>query len=123
MSLELAIQENTLAVRALIDALTGANTLPEVKSEKLKTEVKEEKPKAEAKAETKVEPKEEAPVEEKAPVVAYDQVKQAVVELVTSKGRDAVVAVLSKFNVSTAKDLPETEWAPCLKALTEAQEA
>jgi len=119
MSLELAIQENTLVVRALIDALTGANTLPEVKSEKPKTEVKEEKPKTEAKAEVKV----ETPVEEKAPVVAYDQVKQAVVELVTSKGRDAVVAVLSKFNVSTAKDLPEAEWAPCLKALTEAQEA
>jgi len=52
-----------------------------------------------------------------APTVDYDEVKRAVTKLATTKGRDAVIAVLDSFGVDHASKLPEDQWNKALTAL------
>lgn len=105
MSLEKALQDNTAAVEKLTAAIVqfaatangAAAPTPAVKAD---TEEKaEEKPvkKAAAKAEKKEDPEEKYNAE----------VKPKVLELVKSKGREAVMAILAEFgaDLKSAKDL------------------
>lgn len=55
--------------------------------------------------------------------VDYADIKKAVVALSLAKGRDQVVAILSKFGVpegGKADQVPEAKWGELLLALTEA---
>lgn len=49
--------------------------------------------------------------------VVYADVAQAVFDLITAKGKPAVVEVLGEFGASNAKQLKEDQWAECLKNL------
>lgn len=55
-----------------------------------------------------------------APEVTYDQVREAVLKLSATKGRDAAIGVLDTFGVGNAKELTEDQWAEAVAALTEA---
>lgn len=122
MSLEATINENTQAVRDLIAAIAQLGNLPTQKLEAVKlVPIGAED---EAKKAGKTPPKEDAKpaAEPEAPALDYSEVKQAVVALVTAKGPDAVREVLSKYNVASAKDLPQDRWVACLEDLRKALE-
>ena len=124
MSLELAIQENTSALRDLIAHISA--TLAASPTAKTMTAaayvagidtpttlVDAASTKAETKAETKAGPKTE--------VVAIDytkEVKPLLVKVSTSKGRDALIGLLAKFGVTKGDQLPANELA---NVITEVQ--
>jgi hypothetical protein len=116
MSLEIAIQENTAAIRELIAIMAGGKQVEvQVKEEKpVKAEVKKAAPapKAEAPAPKAEEPKAEA-VKETA--IPYTDVAAAVVELAKVKGRDAAVKVLAEFGVSKATELKPEQYAEAIE--------
>ena len=87
MSLENAIQQNTDAIHALIEALTAAKPAAPVV----------------APIETKVvEPVvETAKVEE----VTFDQVRQALLHVAKLKGRDTVIALLDTYGAQNLSDV------------------
>jgi len=60
-----------------------------------------------------------APVPE-TPTVTYDEVKAATGALAKAKGRDAVLAVLGKFEVDNAVKLPQAMWAGYVEACNKA---
>lgn len=123
MSLEQAITENTAALKQLISALSGLGKLDVVTvgdtTAKTATEKPATKPAAAAKpaATTKpaaaVEETKQAVAETAAPEVTYDQLKVKVLEL-AAKDRDQVMEVLSRFGVTTAKDLQPEQFADAL---------
>jgi hypothetical protein len=134
MSLEIAIQENTAAIRELIAAISNgipttaqqvAAVVEEVKAEApVKTEKKAKAEKAEApKVEQAAtpEPKEEAaPAADDAPEVTYQDAAAAITALSKTKGRDAAVALLKKFGASK---LPEVKPEDFAAIVAEAQAA
>lgn len=119
MSLELAIQENTNALRDLIARLsttsatainmTGAEYVAKIDAT-VTDKVEAKKPATtqtapETKAATTA-PAAESPSE---PVAAIDytkDVKPLLLKVSTSKGRDALVALLTKFGVAKGDQLP-----------------
>jgi hypothetical protein len=71
---------------------------------------------APAKAETSA-----APVKaDTSDAVPYEKVRDAVVSLSSTKGRDAAVAVLNGLGVKNAKELKPEQYATALDALTKA---
>lgn len=52
--------------------------------------------------------------------VPYEKVRDAVVSLSSTKGRDAAVAVLNGLGVKTAKELKPEQYSAALDALTKA---
>jgi hypothetical protein len=52
--------------------------------------------------------------------VAYDDLKRAITSLAATRSRQAALDVLKRFNVVTAKDLPESEYTECYFACKEA---
>lgn len=124
MSLEIAIQENTAAIRDLIAAISNGipTTAAQVaavvqeaqvedkpaKAEKKAKAEKAETPKAEPAAtqEQKVDDAraadEEGPVE---PEVTYQDAAAAITQLSKVKGRDAAIALLKKFGVNKLPEL------------------
>jgi hypothetical protein len=52
--------------------------------------------------------------------VSYDQVKSAGLALVAAKGKDAVLAVLKKFNLKSAQEAKPDQYPDLLKAIQEA---
>lgn len=112
MSLEAAIQENTAVMRELIARLTNSPTTaaaPQVANDP--------KPQAATTADTArtaAEAKADAPASkvessgQHSPVVTYDDVKRAILELSKKKGRDAAVKVLSEFGVASGPELQKT---------------
>lgn len=134
MSLEIAIQENTAAIRALIAAIS--NGIPTT-AQQVAAVVEEVKAEAPAKAEKKIkpekaeapkveqaatpEPKEEAaPAADDAPEVTYQDAAAAITALSKTKGRDAAVALLKKFGASK---LPEVKPEDFAAIVAEAQAA
>lgn len=111
MSLELAIQENTAALRDLIARLTAGSPTAVTMSateyvEKLdKPAVEDTKAKEESKpADTKA----------KTEPVALDynkEVKPLLLKVSASKGRDALVELLNKFGVTKGDQLPAEKLA------------
>lgn len=111
------IHFNTKA-SSIEDAIAISNQLYEGKVTVEKTaEPKSETKKSPAKTassgngvEPKTTQKEGAP-EPKLPGMSYDEVKTAIINLGAAKGRDMVIATLSRFGVASGKDL-KTEQYP-----------
>lgn len=124
MSLEVAINENTQAIRELIAALAkGVTPTPaqveavaiEGKANKAAKEAAKEAAKAVA-APTQV----EAPAEDKEPFgvtgYSYQDAAAAITKLSRLKGRDAAVALLYKFKASNLKEVQPDQFAEIIEA-------
>lgn len=128
MSLEIAIQENTVAIRELIAAIS--NGIPttaqqvaavveeanEVKAEApAKTEKKAKAEKTEAvkqePAATQEQKADAAPAADDAPEVTYQDAAAAITQLSKVKGRDAAVALLKKFGASKLPEVKPEDFA------------
>jgi membrane-bound ClpP family serine protease len=129
MSLELAITENTNAIRDLIAALgngqhvTQAQVAAVVKEAKPKAEKKQETAKPEAASTpTTVEPAAapEPKAENSAQAATYNDAADAVTKLARTKGRDAAIAVLSKFGAAKLPDVKPEDFAAVIAAAVEA---
>lgn len=129
MSLEATIQENTTAIRELIDAL--ANGFP-TRATPLKEVVKETKPPKsdlgasrtnsilEPSPPAKAAAQEPAPTET-APVAAsatYEEVKRAIFALAGKHGRETVVARLKQFGAEKGTDLNPDQYAAFIAIAT-----
>lgn len=115
MSLELAIQQNTAAINALIEMLSKGFGATVVSPDALEEQVLEEKPEPtvekpkRAKKEAKAEPVAETSTEEPAQVAppTYTEASAKVVEVANKKGRQAAVEILARFD--GAKKLAEVK--------------
>jgi hypothetical protein len=116
MSLEIALQENTSALKALF-ALLSANTGKQMNgAEYLATlaqpaaaEVKAESPKPAATqpaAEIKAAKPEAAAASPSEPIDYAKQVKPMLLKVSADKGRDALVTLLAKYGVTKGDKLP-----------------
>jgi hypothetical protein len=122
MPLEKDVQDLTSAINKLIAVLTPASvgtaaqaivasqpTAPAV--------VAETTAKAEATA-AKAEATAAPPANTNAAAaVPYEAVRDAVVALAGAKGKDAALAIIQKFGVASAKDLPTDKYAEAIAAL------
>lgn len=130
MSLEIALQENTAAIRELIAAISKGipTTAQQVAAVVQEAQVEDKPAKAEKKAKAekaesaKVEPAvtqepkadaapaadEEGPVE---PEVTYQDAAAAITQLSKVKGRDAAVALLKKFGASKLPEVKPEDFA------------
>ena len=128
MSLEIAIQENTAALRDLIKAISNgipttaqqvAAVVEEAAEVKAEAPAKTEKKAKAEKAKTpKVEqaatpePKEEAaPAADDEPDATYQDAAAAITALSKTKGRDAAVALLKKFGASKLPEVKPEDFA------------
>ena len=91
-----------LSCRVEIANAAAAAPTPAVEKPKAEAEVKKDEPKAEAEVK-----KDEPKVEEKKSAATYDQVRAAMLELNTKKGREATVSVLKAVGVETVPQLQE----------------
>jgi hypothetical protein len=124
MSLEVAIQENTAAINALVALLSKQSPIanvPPCKGHAVES-AKEEK-KAEVKKPAPTPPAPEpsqaaapAPVSESPSKLTYDEVKNLVLKVNREKGREATVALLSSFGATNAQQIPEPKWAEVVEA-------
>lgn len=105
MSLENAIQENTVAIRALIVALGNAQPVS-VEPATTFSEHVEQLQQAIVFPET-IEPAEPIP---------YETVAAAITNLVKVKGRDAGLAVLKSFGVAKGPELKPEQYAAVIAA-------
>lgn len=108
MSLELAINENTQAIRDMIAALM-ANGMP-APAAKAKPAAKAE-PKVEAP--TYAEPKSVAP----ATTIDYQVAATAITKLSRIKGRDAAVALLAQFGAAKLPDVKPEQFEAIIAAV------
>lgn len=129
MSLEIALQENTAAIKELIAKLTAegmtqraavGTVMHQVAQEATSKpeEVKKEAPAKKPAAETASSPSGATPptTEKKADAPAgnqptYDQVKDKLLALSKEKGREPTVALLSRFGVARGPDLKPDQYA------------
>lgn len=137
MSLEATIAENTAALRELIATIkagvptTAAQVAAVVEqaADKLTETAKAPeaakpttKPKTPAPAPApKTEPA--APADAAAPAPTYQDAAAAVTNLAKVKGRDAAVAVLTKFGAAKLPDVTPEQFADVIAACKEAAEA
>lgn len=134
MSLEAAIQENTNALRDLINIMSSGSTpdinvvgkkedgeVVDLKDAKAKKEAKVKKTtaKKEPKAENTATPKDDSKPTE----VTYDEAASAVTTLARTKGRDVAIEVLGKFGIVKLPDAKSEQYAEIIAACTEAGEA
>lgn len=132
MSIEQALAETTNAIRDLIAALgngqhvTQAQVAAVVKEAKPKAEKKQEAAKPEVAAtpttvEEPAAPEQKAEASEaKAEAATYDDAANAVTKLARTKGRDAAIAVLSKFGASKLPEVKPEDFAAVIAATVEA---
>ena len=127
--LKSAVEANTNAIRDLIAALgNGQHATPA----QVAAVVKEAKPKAEKKQETAKPEVVDTPTtaeevaapepkaENSAPAATYDDAAKAITALAKSKGRDAAMAVLSKFGAAKLPDVKPDDFAAVIAATVEA---
>lgn len=106
--LEAKIVELKQSIDALIAVLsTNAATAAPSAGNAAKPDAPKQPTAAPAKAET-------------SDAVPYEKVRDAVVSLSSTKGRDAAVAVLTTLGVKTAKELTPDQYGAALDALTKA---
>lgn len=135
MSIEQALAENTAAIKELIAVWGKLNAQAKVVNAKVEAgesgtitaggkpvaEVKPaaaEKPKAEKpKAEPKPEPQAEA-----APALDYAKVGAAITAFAAANGRDATIAKLGEFGVTSGKALKPEQYADALAAFSSTEE-
>lgn len=129
MTLEAAIQENTSAIRELIAAIskgvpTTTAQVAAVVAEAPKTDKSAKavtEPEAPAKPETAA-PATSQAASDSAPAASaptYEEVKHAIVKLSGSKGRDAVVSLLSEFGAGKGPDLKPEQFADFIAKATQ----
>lgn len=122
MSLEVAIAENTAAIRDLIAALSKAPAIPAAEP-KAEPAPKAEKPKPELQLEPKVEEQKPEPKAEEpkaaAAAVDYADVQAAILTLNRARGRDVVLEVLGRFNATKGPELDPADYEAALDALRE----
>lgn len=120
MSIEKALADNTEAIKSLEVAIraaaAGVTTTTGALPPKAAAE-KEQTAKPAATAAAPAAPAAPAGGEVKTDAVTYDTVKAAVNALAKAKGRDSVIAVLGKFNVKKADEVPADKWPELLAAL------
>lgn len=117
MSLEIALQENTVAVKSLLAALlanvNASATLPDViaNAKAPDPEPKSEtKPKVETKA--KAEPKPpKTPVVKDAEALTYADIAPMIVAIAKEKGREVAIELMTEFGVKSGKDLKPEQYA------------
>lgn len=119
MSLEVAINENTQAIRELIAALAKGQTPTAAQVQAVREEVTQaEKPKA--KAEPKPAPEASAPTPAETfpdtPGVTYQDAAAAITKLSRTKGRDAAVALLYRFKASKLPDVQPDQYFEIIEA-------
>lgn len=126
--LEIAIQENTAALRELLAALkAGVPTTPAVAQEVKAQEVVKESKKSAPVEKPASSPSGATPptvVDTAAPAaeVDYEAIKRPFLALVNTKGRDAAAALLAQFGVDAGKggklsDIPADKYADVLAAI------
>lgn len=141
MSLEIALQENTNAIRELIATIangiptTGAQVAAVVAEAPAQAKA-EKKPAAAEKAtqssggtkpsETSAAPSDTGASAE-AKTLVYDDIKKPFLSLVSAKGRDAGAALLLQFGVDASKggkltEIPVEKYAEVLEAINKAGE-
>lgn len=131
MSLEIALQENTAAIRELIAAIQSgavpavATNVEAPAAKKSAAAVKEaassgqKNTKAADPAPTAEEPaKSEAADTRATEQPTYDQVAKAITTLAKAKGRDVAVGLLKRFGVAKGPDLMPEQYADALAAAT-----
>ena len=119
MSLEVAINENTQAIRELIAALAKGQTPTPAQVEAVREEIAQvEKPQAKAKPEPAPEPKPEPTAETvpDTPSVTYQDAAAAITKLSRTKGRDAAVALLYRFKASKLPDVQPDQYFEIIEA-------
>lgn len=143
MSLEVAIQENTNAIRALIAALAKGVPTTAAQVAAVVTEAKAE-PKAEARAAAATETAQATETAEQKPEAltqmtaaeaekalhghannpadapTYQATADAVTQLARTKGRDAAVAVLNEFGAAKLPDVKPEQFAAIIAACEKA---
>lgn len=114
MSLELALQENTLAIRELIAAL--AKQPPTTKAAKTKPMPAAAQP-AEAPP-TKAEPAPPAAPESASAEqpVNYDTAKESILDVVAQHGTAAAAEILNSFGASNLQQVPAEQWPAVIQA-------
>lgn len=116
MAIETAIQDLTAAIRDLLAQLkTSAAPLVTTQAEAPKAEATKPAPVEPVSAAPKAEaatPAETAPTTE----VTYDQVKAAILKVVTTKGNEAAAAVLEQFGVKKGPALKAEQYAAVVAA-------
>lgn len=131
MSLELAIQQNTQALHALIEILArGAMPAPVAAAEataeapreepapKAKKSKKADAPVGEPAATAEVPETPEAGAAPSTPELSYEEhVKPAIISLSSKKGRDVVIELLSQFGVASGKELVPAQYAEVYEAV------
>lgn len=125
MSLEQALQENTVAIRELIAALTNhAPTPAPTKEVEAAAEKAVEKAKAKAPAK-KTEPAVEtaanrsSDADATSDAVTYSQVSDAVLKLVAAKGRAAATDILTDMGLKSAREAKPEQYAELLAKVAE----
>lgn len=133
MSLELAINENTAAVKALAElmlkltsgaAVIATNTTQAVEATKTVAKAETKAAKVEAKtvaAIVDLPAKTEAAsaqVKEEVAAVTYDDVKKAILAYQTANGREATIAALKSFGAAKGTDLKPEQFADALALFT-----
>lgn len=116
MSLEIAIQENTSALRELIAAISKG--IPTT-STQLAAVIAEAPVKVEETGKAKEPEVTAASAPVTATIVDYEAVKKATLELSKAKGREATVAVLKRFGAEKAPDLKPEQYADYVAAAAE----
>lgn len=134
MSLEIALQENTAAIRELISVILAGNGAPLAPAAETAPAKKPAAKVAKGQAtdgqtntnsagsapaaEEQVAKQDDAPVE--APT--YEQVAEAIKNVAKGKGREVAVAILAQFGVSKGPDLKPEQYADVLAVANAALE-
>lgn len=105
MNLEARLESIDLSLKSIASALAGGKPAAAPKGDTAKPAA--EKPKA----------------EDKPKGITYDDVKTPFLALVKSKGREAGVALLKKFNAEKLPDVKPTDFQAVLDAIKEAEKA
>lgn len=136
MSLEATIQENTAALRDLIAVLANGATPTAAQVAAVVTEAKAEKVEKSAKK-TQAAATQESPTptasdnsasslsatqEPDAAAPTYQDAAGAITKLSRTKGRDAAVALLTKFGAAKLPDVKPEQFAEVIQAATAAME-
>lgn len=119
MSLESTIAENTQALRDLIAALSKGIPTTAAQVEAVVTEAKV----VEKAVEQKTQPEETKAVNQAETFpdgegVTYQDAAAAITKLSRTKGRDAAVALLSKFGAAKLPDVKPEQFADVIEAAT-----
>ena len=128
MSIEQLIAENTMALRALTEAILNLRTVDTTPKPTAEPEPEAQKAKKTTPAKskpTRKKPAAQKPAEEPEPEAAeaptYEQMRAALIEFAANTERSQVVELLQKFDAATAKDLKPEQYAEVIRMCEEAK--